>query len=62
MEKRDIIILVAVLAVAGLNLYRRYAKKKGGSGGFAAKKTGEKSSLSVQPDDYEPYSGERQEK
>jgi len=59
MEKKDIIILAAVLAVAGLNIYRRYAKKKGNPGGFAAKKTGEKSSLSVQPDDYEPYSGKK---
>ncbi len=62
MEKRDIIILAALLAVAGLNLYRRYAKKKGDTGNFGAKKTGEKSSLSVQPDDYEPYSGKNQGK
>lgn len=61
MEKRDIIILAALLAVAGLNLYRRYAKKKD-AGNFGAKKTGEKSSLSVQPDDYEPYSGKNQGK
>ena len=60
MEKKDIIILAAVLAMIGLNLYRRYAKKKGVSGGFAPTKTRDKSSLSGQPDDYEPYSGKKQ--
>ena len=59
MEKKDIIILAAVLALVGLNLYRRYAKKKGTSEGVSAKRTGEKSSLSVQPDDYEQYSGKK---
>lgn len=59
MEKKDIIILAAVLALAGLSLYRRYAKKKANTEGAPAKKTGEKSSLSVQPDDYEPYSGKK---
>ncbi len=60
MEKKDIIILAGMLALVGLNLYLRHAKKKGASGGFAAKKTGNKSSLSGQPDDYEPYSGKKQ--
>jgi len=60
MEKKDIIILAAVLVLASLNLYRRYAKKKGNSIGKAGGKTGGKSSLSVQPDDYEPYSGKKQ--
>jgi hypothetical protein len=59
MEKKDIIILTAVLLLAGLNLYRRYAKKKGGSIGAAAGKSGGKGSLSTQPDDYEPYSDKK---
>ncbi|MRR20255.1 hypothetical protein EG827_08670 [bacterium] len=59
MEKKDIIIFAAVLALVGLNLYRRYAKKKGNLIGDTAKKAGGKGSLSVQPDDYEPYAGKK---
>ena len=58
MEKKDIIILVAVLAcpcvltsIGGMPEEERRSRK------LVPKKTGEKSSLSGQPDDYEPYSG-----
>ncbi len=59
MEKKDIIILAAMLLVAGLSLYRKYASKKGKSTVTGTTKPGEKNSLSVQPDDYEPYSGRK---
>lgn len=54
MEKKEIIILAAVLAIAGFNLYRKYIAKKGGKSGVA--KTNELLS-SRKEDDYEPYSG-----
>jgi hypothetical protein len=60
MEKKDIIIYVAMLLLAGLGLYRRYMKKKSDAGSFSANKPREKNSLSAQPDDYEPYSGKKQ--
>lgn len=59
MEKKDILIFTAVLLLVGLNLYRRYAKKKGVAGAETRNKKGTGSSLSSQPDDYEPYSGEK---
>lgn len=58
MEKKDILIFTAMVLLVGLNLFLRYMKKKkANAGGVAEKKKREKSSLSVQPDDYEPYSG-----
>lgn len=59
MEKKDILIFTAVLLLVGLNLYRRYMKKKGDAGGVTGKNRGSKDSLSAQPDDYEPYSGKK---
>jgi len=59
MEKKDIIILAAMSVVAGLSLYRKYAGRKGKSPLTGPAKPMEKSSLSVQPDDYEPYSGRK---
>ncbi len=58
MEKKDIIIVVALLLLSGVSLYRRYMKKKVSDGNVSAKKPAGKSSPSVQPDDYEPYSGD----
>ncbi|MFZ2287244.1 MAG: hypothetical protein WAV93_09685 [Bacteroidales bacterium] len=61
MEKRDILFIAAMLLLVGINLYLRYMKKKKASSGRVyGNKTREKSSLSVQPDDYEPYSGKKQ--
>ncbi len=60
MEKKDIIIYVAMLLLVGLGLYRRYMKKKSGAGGIPPDKPLQKNSLSVQPDDYEPYAGKKQ--
>lgn len=59
MEKKDIIILAAMVMVAGLSLYRKYASKKGKSPFTGMAKPAAKNSLSVQPDDYEPYSGRK---
>lgn len=53
MEKKDIIILAAILAAAGFNLYRKFIAKKGGKG---IEKSNELLS-SRKTDDYEPYSG-----
>lgn len=57
MEKKDIIIIVAVLAALGFSIYRKYMKKnqeksKPGSG----KQTGSSFSSPSIDDDYEPYS------
>jgi uncharacterized membrane protein YebE (DUF533 family) len=57
MEKKDIIILVACLALLGFSLYRKYMKKSVGKD-----KTGSNSQKGSQfssnsDDDYEPYSG-----
>ena len=60
MEKKDIIIVTAMMLLAGLSLYRRYLKKKSDTGGLYANKPPEKNSLSAQPDDYEPYTGKKQ--
>ncbi|HNT93433.1 MAG: FeoB-associated Cys-rich membrane protein [Bacteroidales bacterium] len=60
METKDIIILIAVFALAGFSLYRRYAKQKStGSAGRSAGGIGPKGSLKDQPDDYEPYAGKK---
>jgi hypothetical protein len=59
MEKKDIIILAAMSVVVGLSLYRKYASKKAKSAVTGIAKPMEKNSLSVQPDDYEPYSGRK---
>jgi hypothetical protein len=56
MEKKDIIILAAMLLAVGLSLYRKYASKKAKAPFTGTGKPVEKNSLSVQPDDYEPYS------
>lgn len=60
METKDIIILVAALALAGYSFYRKYSRKQNDtgrekSGGGFAKRGG----LRDQPDDYEPYSGKK---
>lgn len=54
MEKKEIIILAAALAIAGFNLYRKYIAKKEGKTGVT--KTNDLLS-SRKEDDYEPYSG-----
>jgi hypothetical protein len=60
MEKKDIIIITAMVLVAGLSLYRRYMKKKSDAAGFSANSPREKNSLHAQPDDYEPYAEKKQ--
>lgn len=54
MEKTEVIILVASLALAGFSLYRKYIAKKGGK--VPGKQSNELDS-SGKNDDYEPYSG-----
>lgn len=54
MEKKDLIILVLSLALAGFSLYRKYVAKKGGK--VPGKPANELDSA-VRNDDYEPYSG-----
>jgi hypothetical protein len=56
METKDIVILVACLAAAGISLYRKYSAKNKtapGDGGTRGKST----SMPAGKDDYEPYSG-----
>ncbi len=61
MEKKDILFFAGMVLLVGLNLYIRYMKKKkANAGGADVKINREKSSLSVQPDDYEPYSEKKQ--
>lgn len=43
----------------GLSLYRKYAKKKGVTPGGQVQKPEGKNSLRGEPDDYEPYSGRK---
>jgi hypothetical protein len=59
MDKKDIIIYIAVLILLGLSLYRKYAKKKDVTAGKPMQKSEGKNSLREQPDDYEPYSGRK---
>ncbi len=59
MEKKDIIILAAMVSVAVFSLYRKYVSKKGKSPVSGMAKPVEKNNLTVQPDDYEPYSGRK---
>ncbi len=59
MDKKDIIIYIAVLMLIGLSLYRKYAKKKGVTPGGQVQKPEGKNSLRGEPDDYEPYSGRK---
>ena len=56
MSSKDIIILVAALALAGVSLYRKYLKrnKAGGQDNKTAAHTTFPSSK--KDDDYEPYS------
>jgi hypothetical protein len=61
MDKKDIIIYIAVLMLIGLSLYRKYAKKKGITPGKPVQKSEGKNSLREQPDDYEPYSGRKEQ-
>jgi hypothetical protein len=54
MGTKDIIIIVATLALAGFSLYRKYVSKKTGTA------PGQKPAnelTSGRDDDYEPYSG-----
>lgn len=61
MEKKDILFFAGMVLLVGLNLYIRYMKKKKANAGVPDVKINrEKSSLSVQPDDYEPYSEKKQ--
>lgn len=56
METKDIIIMVACLAAAGLSIYRKYAAKNKSTAGTGNQLTGT-SMPAVRDDDYEPYSG-----
>ena len=60
METKDIVILAAVFALSGYSLYRRYAKKNGGTLGAGPLKNTSKNSLKDQADDYVPYAGKRE--
>lgn len=53
METRDLIIIIAFIALAGFIRYRKYIAKKQNEAGTT---TGSKSTLTGN-DDYEPYSG-----
>jgi hypothetical protein len=59
MDKKDIIIYVAVVVLLGINFYVRYTRKKAGKvpGGKTGTKSGSGNGISSQSDDYEPYSG-----
>lgn len=60
MEKKEVLILAVLLLLTGFNLYRRYVRKKDNTSDGGTTKAHGKSSLSVQPDDYEPYSGRKE--
>ncbi|MGE5348124.1 MAG: hypothetical protein ACM3NP_02490 [Actinomycetota bacterium] len=57
METKEIIFLVALFALAGYSLYRRYIKKNTGVPGRSHGGSSDKGSLKGEADDYEPYSG-----
>lgn len=57
MEKKDIILIVAVAIGVGFSLYRRYMKKdQGKTGKGPAPQSGSLFSSTSKDDDYEPYS------
>jgi hypothetical protein len=57
MEKKDIIILVAVFAALCFSLYRKYIQKnKKKSGSLSGTQPGSSFTSSSKDDDYEPYS------
>jgi len=55
MGTKDIIIIVASLALAGFSLYRKYISKK--TGQPSGQKPANELSVTGREDDYEPYSG-----
>lgn len=57
METNEIIFLVALFALAGYSLYRRYIKKNTGVPGRPQGGFSDKGGLKGETDDYEPYSG-----
>jgi len=59
MEKKDILILVLVGVTLLFSIYRRYKKKKDSAPTKIGESSGKKSGLSGQPDDYVPYSGNK---
>jgi hypothetical protein len=59
MDKREIIIFTALLLLTALSLYRRYTAKKKNEGGMPGGVQKKDDSLTGQPDDYEPYSGNK---
>jgi uncharacterized membrane protein YebE (DUF533 family) len=57
MGKKDIILIVALLAALGFSLYSRYMKKNKGKGNSdSGTQSGSSFSSSSKDDDYEPYS------
>lgn len=59
MSKKDIIVLVLTAVVLIYSLYRRYMKNKEKKGTVGTGSVPPKSGLAGQPDDYEPYSGNK---
>jgi hypothetical protein len=57
MEKKDIILIVAIAIGIGFTLYKKYLKKDHGkTGNGPAPKSGSSFSSPSKDDDYEPYS------
>ncbi len=59
MEKKDIIIYSLVAVFLILSFYRRYMKNKNKAAAGNNKNIVGKGGLSSHPDDYEPYSGKK---
>ena len=59
MDIKDIIPIGFFLLFVGIMLYRKFAKKKGALPGSPFNKPEGRKGLRDQPDDYEPYSGNK---
>lgn len=59
MEKKDILLFAFVFVFSGISLYMKYVKKKKAGVAGGKMNSDRKTGLSGQPDDYEPYSGNK---
>ena len=59
MDIKDIIPIFFLLLFIGVIFYRKFAKKKGALPGSSVNKPEGRKGLRDQPDDYEPYSGKK---
>jgi hypothetical protein len=59
METKELLLLLVVFVALGFSIYKKYVKKNEQGKDAEKKSTIKKGGLSSQPDDYEPYSGNK---